>query len=251
MGDLYRKAACVLVYLGHDQDQWEISTVFKIFRDLAIKAASFPTGVQPSAFTGLDNALMLSFRKFFELSWFKRWWTLQEIGLARRAVLVCNGDELEWNVFFSVIRWIDKNQLLDKIHLTLPIHDLVTSVNLYTAFEKEETGDFASPPDFLDILMSTRNREATDPKDRIFAFLGHPTAVEEQGPLVVPVYAQWDWVVFYEFALTYLKRTQNPRLLSAVDHGEKLPPAGFPLTWIPWWHPSPYLCNFGNVTYSV
>ena len=247
MGDLYRKAACVLVYLGHDQEQWQISTAFKILRDIAIKAASFPTGVQPSAFTGLSHAKRLSFLKFFELPWFKRCWTLQEIGLARRAILVCDGDEMEWDVFFSVIRWIDKYQLIDKIHFTLrlPIHDLATSVNLYTAFEKEETGDFASPPDFLDILMSTRNREATDPKDRIFAFLGHPTAVGEQGPLVVPFYTQKDWIVFYKFALTYLKRTQNLRLLSAVDHGEKLPPGGFPLTWIPWWHPSQYLCNFG------
>jgi hypothetical protein len=248
MGKPYRKAACVLVYLGHDEDHGQIPEVFKLFKNLAIKATTFiqsPAGVLHSAFADIDHSLLLSFRKFFERPWFKRCWTMQEIGVARQAILICDGDELKWDVFFSVICWINKNQPSDRVHLDLPTHELATSVSLYTAFEKGGTDAFKNPPDFLDILSATRSRHATDPKDRIYAFLGHATAVDGEGPLVRPNYYQWSWIVFYQFALTYLKWTHNLRILSAVDHGKNLPPATFPLSWIPWWNPSAYLCNFG------
>lgn len=241
MGNLYRKAASVPVYLGQDED---LPGVFQLFRDLTIKATSFPIGILPSAFSDIDRSLLISFRKFFERPWFKRCWTMQEIGLAQRAMLICDGDELEWDVFFSVICWINRSQHLDVIHLDLPINELVTSVSLYTAFEKGETGSFKRLPDFLDVLNATRNRQATEPKDRIYAFLGHTTAVDEEGPLVVPYYSQWDWIVFYQFVLTYIKRTRNLRILSLVDHGKNLP-VGFPLSWVPWCNPSSYLRNFG------
>jgi hypothetical protein len=248
MGKLYRKAACVLVYLGHDGDQGPTSHVFKLFRQLAVKVASFPTGVLPSAFEDVEPSILLSFCKFFENPWFKRCWTMQEIGLAQCALLLCDGHELDWDVFFSVTCWIDKNQPLDTVNLDIPTHELVTSVSLYTAFARGGTSAFETPPDFLDVLSATRRREAGEPKDRIFAFLGHPTAVDKQGPLVVPYYAQWSWRVFYQFALTYLKRTDNLRILSAVDHGRDLPPADFPLSWVPWWNPSPYRSSFGMST---
>ncbi|KAE9365055.1 hypothetical protein N431DRAFT_419932 [Stipitochalara longipes BDJ] len=206
---------------------------------------SFPDGdSNMSAFSGVPTQAILSFRKFFERSWFKRCWTLQEIGLARRATLICDGDKLDWDIFFSVICWINKYHPLDVIHLTLPTQELATSVGLYMASEKGLTSS-QYQPDFLDILSATRSRECTDPHDRLYAFLGHPTASDEEGPLIRPSYIRNTWIVFYEFALSYLQRTQNLRILSAIDHGERLLPPTFPLSWVPWWNTSPCLCNFG------
>lgn len=95
MGKLYRKAARVFVYLRHDGDQGSISHVFKLFRQLAVKVTSFPTGVFPSAFEDVESSILLSFCKFFENPWFKRCWIMQEIGLAQYALLLCDGHELD------------------------------------------------------------------------------------------------------------------------------------------------------------
>ncbi len=145
---------------------------------------------------------------------------------------------------FSIIRWFNRHQTFDRINLNLPIQELENSISLYNAFEKGETFISEHQPDILDVLSATRSRQqCTDPKDRLFAFMGHPTAINEDGPLIRPSYNGLTWCVFYEFNISYLKRTESPRILSAVDHSSKPPPPVFPLSWVPWWDTSAYSCN--------
>jgi hypothetical protein len=65
--------------------------------------------------------------------------------------------------------------------------------NVYTTFparSKELNGEVDDDYNFLEMLEVTRKKKASDPRDYVYALLGHPSASVNGGPIIEPDYSK-------------------------------------------------------------
>lgn len=145
MSLIYRSARRVIVYLG------EGSSATDGFIDIL--------NSEPSQIHTHVELVWLA-TSVFSRSWFERLWVLQEIVLARTAVVICGTRRIQWQRLakFFVNTY---EQTCDKAITSLPS----------TLFEHGLKGTM--PVDsFLDLFMAAQSRKVSDPLDRVYALLG-------------------------------------------------------------------------------
>jgi hypothetical protein len=72
------------------------------------------------------------------------------------------------------------------------------------------------------MLEVTRNKRASDPRDYVYALLGHPSASINGVPIVEPDYNKSTTELCFEVTMKILEHSHNLRILSAVHHSEPL-----------------------------
>jgi hypothetical protein len=87
MGDIYKTATTVLIWLGDDEN-----TFARSWRAIEMAA---------NESSNLDDDSALD--DFLAHPWFTRVWTLQEVLLARKAVLICGTRWIDWRLLFETI----------------------------------------------------------------------------------------------------------------------------------------------------
>lgn len=103
MGDVFRKAERVLVWLGRDGEP----SAKKMFD---IVNACFPlppphelrARIRQSMLQ--DRELTQHWNRFFSNDWFERMWIVQEIGLPSEATLYCGEASVEWEILARVLQ---------------------------------------------------------------------------------------------------------------------------------------------------
>ncbi|USP76305.1 hypothetical protein yc1106_03579 [Curvularia clavata] len=191
-------------------------------------------------------------RYFFEIEYFHRAWIVQELGLARQALLITalkpasdgakadNGnlashatsvEDQDWAVDVDIIDW----QLTGRF------------VQFLDYLQRCFAGDASrsSVCDFLTAMHWTRILRVTDPRDRVFSLLGHPTAVLGGELVIQPDYTRTRGVIYTRLAVNFIQKTKNLYVVSLVDHEndpslEQLDwdpqqDARMP-SWVPDWH---------------
>lgn len=131
-----------------------------------------------------DETSWDAFSEFFDRPWFQRMWTVQEIIQARKAIVVCGPHSLPWEHVSAAARWF--------CHKAKVIHDRnsrkVDGMCLVTQMVaipwRSKSGSEYMPQLFgqktrptcrwalRDLLERLRPRQATDPRDKIFALVG-------------------------------------------------------------------------------
>ncbi|KAJ9669826.1 hypothetical protein H2201_000212 [Coniosporium apollinis] len=147
MATIYRKAANVTVWLGPDEHN-----------------------DAPAAIVDPDEEEKARLERLFKLPWFSRTWTLQEVGLAPDAVALWGGLAIEWNPIGLTAMFLQRHckALLGKLGLRTEIERVF---HIYTAFSL-----FITRATFFHVINNARQFNATDPRDKVFALLSHPTA---------------------------------------------------------------------------
>lgn len=117
-----------------------------------------------------DASNAVHFVELFKKSWFHRMWIRQEIGWATKATVLCGRWQTDWRSLFVAHLWARsrafKNHKLEWHH----------TVNM--GFD-----NFNESRSTLQLLVSSRRFQCTNPKDRVFALLAHPSAyIEETHP---------------------------------------------------------------------
>jgi hypothetical protein len=144
MGGFYKIATAVLISLG--EDILEYSNV-KLWKTIEKNAREFSMISEE-----FENAAELI--EFLNHHWFKRAWTLQEVILARRAVLICGSSCIDWRLLTETVGPQWHLGALEKCTQVMQLDSTCEKGNL-----------------FKDMLLASAHRDATDSKDRIYSLL--------------------------------------------------------------------------------
>ncbi|KAK4168327.1 heterokaryon incompatibility protein-domain-containing protein [Cladorrhinum sp. PSN259] len=209
-----------------------------------------------------------SVKVFFEIEYFHRTWIVQELGLARKAILCAAlkpRDEAEdlyvvedgtaeskhchQALELEVIDWplIGRFvQFMDNRGASLVSHLGLQSWVTHHILMVWETKDDGTPQrDFLTCMHWARILGVTDARDRVYSLLGHPQAVVDGQLIVKPDYTISRGVLYTKLAVNFIQKTRRLDAVKFVDHEVdpclearvwNPPDEGRMPSWAPDWH---------------
>ncbi|KLU83060.1 hypothetical protein MAPG_02127 [Magnaporthiopsis poae ATCC 64411] len=209
---------------------------------------------------------------FFEIQYFHRTWIVQELGLAREAILYTalwpagvpkagskgpapSGegsvasrrpkeplelDSVDWLLLGRFVKFLDYNAASVITHLDML---LWVAHHIVMIWELKEDG--TPNCDFLTGMHWARILGVTDPRDRVYSLLGHPQALLDGQLVVRPDYTVTRGVVYTKLAVNFIQKTKNLYVVALVDHEvdpsveardwDPEDEARMP-SWVPDWH---------------
>ncbi|KAJ3534730.1 hypothetical protein NM208_g7425 [Fusarium decemcellulare] len=236
MGDIYRKACRVFVWLGLEGDS--VERVDRIFRDFdEARENSTTNAVLREAFVfspeaHLHKQAMISIMK---LPWFERAWVVQEFMLAREAIFAHGRFRWRPDTIFAVtclFRDIGKESFSE--FLDHEVSYLRKNHPFQVMQSNKETQE-----DFHSLLSRlTSDRKVSEPRDLVYAFLAlnKDDRIQIRPTYDVPVYR-----VFIEVARTIITATACLDILAVTPRQSHQRPcfsADFPQSfpsWVPNW----------------
>ncbi|KAF2814225.1 uncharacterized protein BDZ99DRAFT_437051 [Mytilinidion resinicola] len=272
MGRIFAGASRVLAWLGHDEEgltSFAMAVIRDILEDPEVALHEARILLHLDDLTDNDRLdeedrkrsrteaqRWAAIKAFFDIEYFHRTWIVQELGLARVADIFCSNKrhaaaalkdthELElhsinWYRVREFVSYVAYNGASLETHL-----DLKCWVAAHIRYVWEVDEDGTPQCDFLTALHWVRIMRVTDPRDRVFALLGHPLAVMNGEMVAKPDYNVNRGVVYTKLAATFIRETKNLHVLTLVDHEsdqsmrhvqwDTSDDARMP-SWVPDWH---------------
>ncbi|OAA52881.1 HET domain protein [Cordyceps fumosorosea ARSEF 2679] len=179
MNSVYRSARRVLVWLGRDEEGKARDAIAMVQRLQAVFADEQAHEEFRKAHSEnlhqQDAVPWRPFAKLAMLPWFNRIWIVQEIGTRTPATLFWGEAEISWDVLSSVVAVLNERYH----HLRARFSVMTPNIRyLHQRFEEPDAALIAANQrhrrgDFVYELHRARHMLAEDPRDRVFAFLGH------------------------------------------------------------------------------
>ena len=238
MGDIYRSARQVLVWLGtnsHDS-ALAIQTLNSLGQSIKVnwKAESF----QPKALANADLAMpnvplpynentWRSINDLLGRSWFKRLWVWQEVLLALKAEIRCSYDKIDWHTFCQAIYCIYFKVGELEPWVRLGVKDLPERLQNLNSLAQPYSSQYALSA----LLERLANCECLDPRDKMNALL-HLLSPSERAAMPKPDYTQSPYRIFQNVILGFMNYFNDLNLLSFCewDGGSLKKPS-----WVPDW----------------
>ncbi|KAF2449742.1 HET-domain-containing protein, partial [Karstenula rhodostoma CBS 690.94] len=181
MAMIYAYASRVVVWLGEEADGSK--EAMELLRDDASRL------VQNRAKSFQNEAMELLRRP-----WFRRIWVLQEIAAARVMVVLCGSEELTGSCFFwglsGILEWCRDAELRSTISSILYLLGDASVLRVNKATHPEPFRLGICP--LSQLVDMFRLREATDPRDKVYALLGIMSQ-DMMKPDIMPDYGiDWD-----------------------------------------------------------
>ena len=257
MRHIYREANNVLVWLGEASQLEEgamtiIPAVTAKLKQAKVDNRDFHLNADdPQTFEAIGlpepgHPVWRAMGSIMNRPYFRRLWTLQEVVLPRRDSIniLCGGRQISWEVlsdfgftvalgFKELVNWtITGNQFVgpDAIHGYTAVRLIKGIRAVLTESLKSVLGGGVR---LAYLLLATRQREASNPTDKIFGMMG--MAEQGLGKLLGLDISMSPIEVFVAFARHYLRHEVVECLLNHVASRDRMP--GLP-SWCP---------NFGSV----
>jgi Heterokaryon incompatibility protein (HET) len=263
MGDVYQFARCVPVWLGLD-NQETTKDCFDLMKETASACRNLLAIYgHPAQVPGPlpDNPICQDLERWgrtyalMNVKWFKRVWVKQEVGLAVQCSLMLGTESMQIQDLVEIILFA-----YERVDLFPPFHPELLSLrgsfyDLWGTYNNSPSWrDELSPwiycgiGYFVKVLQQGRYFGATDPRDHVYAFLSHPTALNPNThlPLIIADYEKDVLDIYYDTACAILKARPSDLtyLLSCVDRDQEAFDEPYP-SWVPQWHLEGHTTTFG------
>lgn len=190
-----------------------------------------------------------SLSKMTSSPWFYRVWVVQEAGLSTQPQILYGKRNIEWESCITVLHWLRHRGSSIAYNFHIEWHGIhLDRLNIWfqgNSHQKQSQKSLSDyidipllPWSLLDVLHGSRQLGATDPRDHVFAFLGHRSASNTlSGDLIVtPDYTVDVTKVYSDFAINWLEWTQDVNILSFVQHGHQETTIVELPSWVPIWN---------------
>lgn len=227
MGDIYASAEQVVVYLG--EATFDSEDIFEYLGQAMLVQRD------RSAIIGFpENARVphpARMNRFLSRRWFHRVWVLQEVGLARKATVLCGERSLDW-ALFSVDR-LSQGGLPTQ---TYPNQIYGSRERIKPGVLLLETDIHKVKPSLVELMHAGRNSLCKDPRDKVYALLS--LASEDYRKNIQPDYSkEVDWIFTYVAVQTMII-SESLDILSHVHHVEEYQTLGPVFHNLPSWAPN-------------
>lgn len=237
MGDIYKAASRVIVWLGIDDDLTEIA--FALMRGLLdvpreARLNLHPHDVRPrhtNPLLNLQNWKALA--QFFQRSWFNRAWVIQEVVFANAVNVLCGSHEISWDDlhqishFLATTSWSgffkNKNYFQAAESAFGQWHN--TPARLAAA---KVTWAMSTNEGLLYALIRSRPSSCEDPRDKVYSQLALGKAN------LFPDYKLSVSEVYINAAIYILETSKSLLLLTCVE-GESFQSINGLPSWVPDW----------------
>jgi hypothetical protein len=275
MGQIYTRAQMTIVWLGRDDVYTRtagkiISLVNELTQDQARSVRAAPPGSNnkdpgTQACSQVSDADWLAVYAWLNRSWFMRVWTVQEVALAARSIVLCGMVLMSWSQLVSVCQTLDRSRLYDHVE------SLAAEYMKHGLKESSDHGDEASkqlriyqtqapchfyPPlavtsiahvragmgirdtyltyrpnvkvvDLTESMALFRSSFTSEPRDRVYGFLGLISHNK-----IVPDYGKPIEKVYLDAICYHLETSKNLDFLGDIQD-----PSRTSLPYIPSWVP--------------
>ena len=218
MEKIYKHARKVLVWLGEaDSDSKAAIKLAKSILDLdniSPDVVFDRRNLESLGLPGWKSKDWKALQKLLGRPWFQRMWVIQEVIVSSRAIVLCGQENIVWEEMVKVIRRV---QFTGRAADSSPIYgrhrlggDGVTYID---SIRDQKLRDIKS--NLLYLLMHTRSRAATDPRDKVFALLGlgHYR--------IIPDYSKTEFEVYLELAVYHVSQILPGGRWNYLKEGEK------------------------------
>ncbi|KAJ5064346.1 heterokaryon incompatibility protein-domain-containing protein [Bipolaris maydis] len=239
---IYSHATNTVIWLGDDDGEDPVGAL-DLLETVYARLQGTDAQVTPADFARLDfppvsDQVWWDVRQLLRRPWFSRLWTIQEAVLSRNLFVKCGHASVCWDDLAAwcycleetgILRWLVSNADLDlqrplREHTKfLPPQGAVVVESIQA--DRLQSMGLIQKEYLLNILVSTRYAQATEPKDKVYGVLG----IADSN--IVPDYSPSLSVreVYRQACLTQLPHLKY-ELLSCVDHDQPLQPS-----WVPDW----------------
>ena len=264
MDRIYKNARVVPVWLGKD-DEEIAEDCFKLVRETLDHMRPQFEQLEKEGITGVnwnfapavticnDGVRWAKMKTLIDLPWFSRVWVVQEVALAKTCSLRWGNHELDIADLVELCCWSEARpdnktitgdwgsgmllNLFDAFYATYGISNSWTTSKPLLRYQIEMGRANIDKICFSGLLRSSGTINATDPRDHIYAFLGHPLASTTSGLIIEPDYGKALVNVYTDAAFSLLQHPrEGPSILTSVCHATSDDIEGrvFP-SWVPRW----------------
>lgn len=226
MGSLYSNASKVYICMGDAEDgkEFQVQTVVNDAKTLDLGRQS-PV-VLPSHHPLRNDPRWYALATLTEKPWFTRAWVIQEAALAKEPIVLYGRADFGYRDLVVILRWLNASSWAIKFGLS--------SLFIHLDWADWRLNGHHPAYEFVDLLSHAALLSCSDPRDKVYAFLGHPLAYTLiHNNLVKPDYQKSTAQVYLELSRALITHT-GLRVLSTVEHTQSTILDNFP-SWVTRW----------------